>query len=77
MVFSYSKKGCAILGPAPHAHSVYLPAGLGSAKPRFSLDACQGILALLDVSFQVCGRMPLLLVESFSLSQAAWFESQP
>uniref|UniRef100_H0XNU9 Calpain 14 n=1 Tax=Otolemur garnettii TaxID=30611 RepID=H0XNU9_OTOGA len=27
--------------------------GLGSTQPLFSLEACQGILALLDVSFQV------------------------
>lgn len=42
--------------PAPMCSSCSSP-GLGSTQPLFSLDACQSILALMDVSFLVCGRM--------------------
>lgn len=45
-----SEKGHAVPSPAPHKIFLFLT-GLGSKPPLFSLEACQGILALLDVSF--------------------------
>lgn len=57
-VCSCSEKGHARPSWAsPHTDRLCSFTDLGNAQPVFSRDACQGILALLDVSFLVCGKM--------------------
>jgi len=74
-----SRQHCLSLQSRGHSHadSFCSFTGLGSKQPLFSLEACQGILALLDVSFQVCGWMHSAVGELWPGARLPGVETQP